>query len=106
MRCPFSFILLLQNRFWAYNPTEAVHNKVRPYGLTFLFYGRNTMNRACTNDGCACTPNASIKCTVSNCAHHCKDVDNCGLTAIQVGTHESHPTMDQCTDCQSYQKCQ
>ena len=47
------------------------------------------MNRACTNDGCACTPNASIKCTVSNCAHHCKDVDNCGLTAIQVGTHES-----------------
>jgi hypothetical protein len=33
-------------------------------------------------------------------------VDNCGLTAIQVGTHESRPTMDQCTDCQSYQKCQ
>ena len=54
------------------------------------------MNRACTNDGCACTPNASIKCTVTNCAHHCKDVDN----------HESRPTMDQCTDCQSYQKCQ
>ena len=50
------------------------------------------MNRACTNDGCACTPNASIKCTVTNCAHHCKDVDNCGLTAIQVGTHESRPT--------------
>ena len=49
------------------------------------------MNRACTNDGGACTPNASIKCTVS---------------AIQVGTHESRPTMDQCTDCQSYQKCQ
>ena len=24
------------------------------------------MNRACTNDGCACTPNASIKCTVTN----------------------------------------
>ena len=59
------------------------------------------MNRACTNDGCACTPNASIKCTVSNCAHHCKDVDNCGLTAIQVGTHESRPTMDQCTDCKN-----
>ena len=43
------------------------------------------MNRACTNDGCACTPNASIKCTVTNCAHHCKDVDNCGLTAISIG---------------------
>ena len=88
-----------------YRP-QAGNNKVRLFGLTFLFYGRNTMNRACTNDGCACTPNASIKCTVTNCAHHCKDVDNCGLTAIQVGTHESHPTMDQCTDCQSYQKCQ
>ena len=54
------------------------------------------MNRACTNDGCSCTPNSSIKCTVTNCAHHCKDVDHCGLNAIQV---------DQCTDCQSYQKC-
>ena len=42
------------------------------------------MNRACTNDGCACTPNASIR----------------------VGTHETNPSMDQCTDCQSYQKCQ
>ena len=51
------------------------------------------MNRACTNDGCACTPNASIKCTVTNCAHHCKDVDNCGLTAIQVGTHETRARM-------------
>ena len=50
------------------------------------------MNRACTNDGCACTPNASIKCSVTNCAHHCQGVDNCGLTSIQVGTHESRPT--------------
>ena len=64
------------------------------------------MNRACTNDGCACTPNASIKCSVTNCAHHCQDLDNCGLTSIQVGTHESRPTMEQCTDCQSYQKRQ
>ena len=77
------------------------------------------MNRACTNDGCACTPNASIKCTVcsctpntsircavTNCANHCKDAQYCGLNAIQVGTHEANPTMDQCTDCQSYQKCQ
>ena len=64
------------------------------------------MNRACTYDGCSCTPNSSIKCTVTNCAHHCKDVNNCGLSSIQVGTHESNPSMDQCTDCQSYQKCQ
>lgn len=25
-----------------------------------------------TNNGCACTPNQSIKCTVTNCAHHCR----------------------------------
>ena len=46
----------------------------------------------------------SIKCSVTNCAHHCQDVDHCGLTSIQVGTHEANPTMDQCTDCQSYRK--
>ena len=35
-----------------------------------------------TNNGCACTPNQSIKCTVSNCAHHCKDQNYCGLNTI------------------------
>ena len=45
----------------------------------------------CTNDGCQCT-------------HHCKDVDRCGLNSIQVGTHETNPSMDQCTDCQSFRK--
>lgn len=38
------------------------------------------------------------------CAHHCQDMDNCGLSSIQVGTHENHPSMDQCTDCQSFRK--
>ena len=51
-----------------------------------------------TNNGSA------IKCSVTNCAHHCQDVDHCGLTSIQVGTHEANPTMDQCTDCQSFKK--
>ena len=40
----------------------------------------------CTNDGCQCTPNSAINCTVTSCAHHCKDVDRCGLNSIQVGT--------------------
>lgn len=62
------------------------------------------MSKNCTNDGCNCTPNSAIKCSVTNCAHHCQDVDHCGLTSIQVGTHEANPTMDQCTDCQSYRK--
>ena len=55
-----------------------------------------------TNGGCACTPNQSIQCTVSNCANHCQDQNYCGLTTIRVGTHESNPTMVECTDCQSF----
>ena len=49
-------------------------------------------------------PNSAIKCTVTSCAHHCSDVNNCGLSSIQIGTHESHPSMDQCTDCKSFRK--
>lgn len=64
------------------------------------------MNTNRTNNGCSCTPNASIKCSVTSCAHHCKDVDHCGLNTIQVGTHETNPSMDQCTDCRSFQKMQ
>lgn len=61
------------------------------------------MTKDCTNGGCACTPNQSIKCTVNNCANHCQDTQYCGLTTIQVGTHEANPTMVECTDCQSFQ---
>ena len=64
------------------------------------------MNVNRTNDGCSCTPNTSIKCSVTSCAHHCKDVNHCGLNSIQVGTHESNPAKDQCTDCQSFKKIQ
>ena len=60
------------------------------------------MTMACTNSGCACTPNQSVKCTVNNCAHHCQDKDYCGLDAVQIGTHESNPTQSQCVDCQSF----
>ncbi len=60
------------------------------------------MTRDCTNNGCACTPNQSIKCAVNNCANHCQNNEYCGLNTIQVGTHEANPTMDQCTDCQSF----
>ena len=52
----------------------------------------------------ASTPNTSIRCAVTNCANHCKDAQYCGLNTIQVGTHEANPTMDQCTDCQSFKK--
>lgn len=49
-------------------------------------------------------PNTSIRCTVSECAHHCGDAQYCGLSSVQIGTHEAHPTEQQCVDCQSF-KC-
>ena len=61
------------------------------------------MNNAYTNDGCPCTPNDSISCTVTSCAHHCQDADFCGLNTIKVGTHEVNPTQVECTDCQSFE---
>ena len=57
-----------------------------------------------TNRGSACTPNTSIHCSVTDCAYHCQEAQYCGLNAIQVGTHESNPAMEQCTDCQSFEK--
>ena len=63
------------------------------------------MNKTCTNDGCSCTANHAISCSVTSCAHHCKNEDYCGLSSIRVGTHEANPSMDQCTDCQSFKKC-
>ena len=31
------------------------------------------------NNGCACTPNKAIHCSVQNCAYHCKNEQYCGL---------------------------
>lgn len=47
--------------------------------------------------------NQAISCTVTSCQNHCDGSDYCSLDHIQVGTHECNPTMDQCTDCQSFQ---
>ena len=49
-----------------------------------------------------CKANESIACTVTNCIHHCESRNFCSLPKIQIGTHETNPTMDQCTDCQSF----
>lgn len=48
--------------------------------------------------------NHAIKCNVEQCAHHCTSENYCALDCITVGTHEANPTMDQCTDCQSFRK--
>lgn len=37
------------------------------------------------------------------CVNHCQSQNYCALDCITVGTHESNPTMDQCTDCKSFQ---
>ena len=46
--------------------------------------------------------NSSIKCSVNNCKYHAQKKDYCTLNEIQVGTHESNPTMIECTDCKSF----
>ncbi|GHU82321.1 hypothetical protein AGMMS50284_4000 [Clostridia bacterium] len=50
--------------------------------------------------------NQCIKCTVTQCTNHCDSQNYCSLDAITVGTHETNPTMDQCTDCQSFKLSQ
>ena len=52
----------------------------------------------------SCKANKSIGCTVSQCAHPCTSENSCSLDHILVGTHEADPTMDQCTDCKSFEK--
>ncbi|MCI9273193.1 MAG: DUF1540 domain-containing protein [Clostridiales bacterium] len=46
--------------------------------------------------------NQSIKCIVKQCQNHCDNQDYCSLDCITVGTHETNPTMCQCTDCESF----
>lgn len=48
--------------------------------------------------------NQTIRCTVDKCKHHEKKENFCSLNTITVGTHEANPTMDQCTDCLSFEK--
>lgn len=47
--------------------------------------------------------NQSIACTVTSCKNHNSTKNYCSLESIKVGTHESNPTMSQCTDCQSFE---
>ncbi len=49
-----------------------------------------------------CHANRSIKCSVKQCQNHCQSEDYCALDSIMVGTHETNPTMCQCTDCESF----
>ena len=48
------------------------------------------------------TANYCMACTVTQCRNHVKTANYCALDKIQVGTHESNPTVSQCTDCESF----
>jgi Domain of Unknown Function (DUF1540). len=60
------------------------------------------MKGAVTKMGYDSEANQSIKCNVNKCKNHCSSENYCSLNCITVGTHEANPTMDQCTDCQSF----
>ena len=47
--------------------------------------------------------NQSIVCSVTNCKNHNNTKNFCSLETIKVGTHESNPTVSQCTDCLSFE---
>lgn len=49
------------------------------------------------------TANRSIKCSVTQCSHHCSGENYCFLNCVTIGTHEANPTMVQCTDCESFE---
>ena len=51
-----------------------------------------------------CHANKCVECTVQECANHCPGENYCTLDKILVGTHESNPTVDQCTDCKSFRR--
>jgi len=55
------------------------------------------------NMDCCQNKNTSIKCTVQQCKHHCATEQYCSLNSISVGTHESNPTVPECTDCNSFE---
>ena len=51
-----------------------------------------------------CHANKCVECTVQECANQCTGENYCTLDKILVGTHESNPTVDQCTDCKSFRR--
>ncbi len=51
-------------------------------------------------------PNRCIRCNVESCENHCENESYCSLQTIEIGTHEKHPKMTECTDCKSFVKRQ
>lgn len=51
---------------------------------------------------CSKKANMNIECTVMDCANHCSGQNYCSLEKIKVTTHETKPTVLECTDCSSF----
>ena len=49
-----------------------------------------------------CSANPSIECSVKQCRHHCGSKNFCSLEHVQIGTHESDPSVKECVDCLSF----
>lgn len=49
-----------------------------------------------------CHENRNIQCYVENCKNHSAKGEYCSLNTITVGTHETNPTVPECTDCRSF----
>ena len=49
-------------------------------------------------------PNKVISCSVNNCKFNCSCAEGeyCSLDNILIGSHESNPTVLECTDCKSF----
>ena len=54
---------------------------------------------------CSDQVNHSIKCSVTNCTHHCSDENYCSLNEIKVGCacDTTRPTNCKETECASFQ---
>ena len=50
-----------------------------------------------------CNVNKCIECSVISCKNHCTDANYCALHKIRIGTHEFDTSVDQCTDCLSFE---
>ena len=48
--------------------------------------------------------NPSIRCSVDQCEYHSVNQNYCALDSISVGTHEPNPTVQECTDCESFER--
>ncbi len=48
--------------------------------------------------------NPSIHCTVDQCRYNLCKEQYCTLDMVNIGTHESNPSVKECVDCNSFER--